>query len=70
MCKVRKAAKKNIFSMVVPKSKVLAIKKKMPFFGFREAAKKVLLSMAGPLRGGGGGKRPAIKKKKRFFLNF
>ena len=54
MCKVRKAAKKNIFSMVVPKSKVLAIKKKMPFFGFREAAKKSSSFNGWAIKRGGG----------------
>ena len=39
-------------------------------FLVREAAKKVLLLMAGPLRGGGDGKKPAIKKKITFFLLF
>ena len=33
----------------------------------REAAKKALLLMAGPLRGGGGVKGRAIKEKKLFF---
>ena len=33
---------------------------------FREATKKVLLLMAGPLKKGGGGKGPAIKEKITF----
>ena len=36
----------------------------------REAAKKVLLLMAGPFRGGGGIKGQAIKEKKTFFGTF
>ena len=36
----------------------------------REAAIKILLLMAGPLRGGGGGKRAGDLRKKKFFGNF